>query len=95
MKQPNPLAVRKLRIHLAPFGTITPEELVEIAGQTLVAYMTREGMPDTDLTEELGLHWNHRDLALWMRQHPVLKDLYDEGKRIHNPSGRCNPSLPF
>ena len=89
MKQPNPLAVRKLRIHLAQLGTITPKELVEVAGQNLVDYMTHEGMPDTDLTEELGLHWNHRDLALWMRQHPELADMYEEGKRVHNPSGLC------
>jgi hypothetical protein len=95
MQNIDPLNVRKLRIHLAQLGTITPKELAEVAGQTLVAYMTDEGMPDTDLTEELGLHWNHRDLALWMRQHPMLTDLYDQGKRIHNPSGRCNTSLPF
>jgi hypothetical protein len=85
---PYPTHVLDLRIHLAQLGTITPKELVEVAGQTLVAYMTQEGMPDTDLTEELGLHWNHRDLALWMRQHPMLVKLYEDGKRQCNPSGR-------
>jgi hypothetical protein len=86
---PCPTHVLDLRIHLAQLGTITPKELVEVAGQTLVAYMIQEGMPDTDLTEELGLHWNHRDLATWMRQHPVMKDIYTDGKRLTNPSGRA------
>jgi hypothetical protein len=88
MRQPHPSDVLALRIHLAQLGTITPEELFKVAGWTLAAYMVREGMPDADLTEELGLHWNHRDLALWMRQHPMLIDLYIQGKVIKNPSGR-------
>jgi hypothetical protein len=89
MQNIDPLNVRKLRIHLAQLGTITPKELAEVAGQTLVDYMTHEGMPDTDLTEELGLHWNHHDLARWMAAHPVLAEMYAEGKRIRNPSGLC------
>jgi hypothetical protein len=86
---PYPTHVLKLRNHLAQLGTITPKKLVAVAGQTLVAYMIQEGMPDTDLTEELGLHWNRRDLARWMAAHPVLAELYAEGKRIRNPSGLC------
>jgi hypothetical protein len=90
MQNIDPLNVRKLRIHLAQLGTITPKELDEVAGQTLVDYMTQEGMPATDLTEEEGLHWRKRDLRDWMQQHPVLTEMYEEGKRIRNPSGLCH-----
>jgi hypothetical protein len=86
---PHPTHVLDLRIHLAQLGTITPKELAEVAGQTLVDYMTHEGMPDTDLTEEDGLHWRSRDLRDWMKTHPVLAELYAEGKRNRNPSGLC------
>jgi len=86
---PDPQHVLDLRIHLAQLGTITPKELVKVAGQTLVDYMTYEGMPDADLTEELGRHWRNRDLRDWMKKHPVLAEMYAEGKRIRNPSGLC------
>jgi hypothetical protein len=87
---PNPQHVLDLRIHLARNWTITPEELLKVAGGALVTYMTDEGMPDPELTEEDGLHWRNRDLRDWMKKHPVLAELYAEGKRIRNPSGLCH-----
>ena len=89
MKQLHPLNVRKLRIRLAQPGTITPEELLKVAGGALVDCMTHEGMPDPELTEEDGLHWRSRDLRDWMKKHPVLAEMYAEGKRNRNPSGLC------
>jgi hypothetical protein len=85
---PNPQHVLALRIHLAWNDTITPGELTEVAGKDLVDYMVREGIPESDLDEELGDFWNCRDLAKWMRDHPKLNDLYVQGKMIKNPSGR-------
>lgn len=91
----DPLIVRKLRIFLANNEIITWKLLADLAGYDLIKYMiTQPEFPEQDLTEEDGFHWKCRDLALWMRQHPMLIDLYDQGKRIHNPSGRCNTSLP-
>ena len=86
---PNPQHVLDLRIHLARNWTITPEELLKVAGGALVDYMTHEGMPDPELTEEDGLHWRSRDLRDWMKKHPVLTEMYAEGKRNRNPSGLC------
>ena len=88
MNNPHPIAVRRLRIHLANNYTITPDELTEVAGRDLATYMVQQGIPKSDLDEELGDYWICRDLAKWMREHPVLKELYVEGKRQHNPSGR-------
>ena len=81
--------VLDLRIHLARNWTITPEELLKVAGGALVSYMTHEGMPDPELTEEDGLHWRNRDLCDWMKKHPVLAEMYAEEKRNRNPSGLC------
>lgn len=89
LNRPHPLAVRDLRIYLGWHHTITPQELVTIAGQTLMAHMIKEGMPDYSLDEELGEYWYCRDLAHWMRSHKELNELYVEGKRIVNPSGRA------
>ncbi len=88
MNNPHPLAVLRLRINLANHDTITPGELTEVAGRDLAAYMAREGIPESGLDEELGVYWNCRDLAKWMREHPKLFDLYVQGKAIMNPSGR-------
>ena len=88
MNNPHPLAVRRLRIHLANNNTITPGELTEVAGRDLAAYIIREGIPESGLDEELGEYWKCRDLAKWMREHPKLNDLYVQGKVIKNPSGR-------
>jgi len=90
MQQHDPLLVRKLRIHLANNHIITREELGEIAGRNLVVFMIHEGMPESSLDEELGDYWNCRDLARWMREHSVLAELYVEGKRLKNPSGRTS-----
>ena len=54
MNNQHSLAVRRLRIHLANNDTITPHVLTEIAGRGLDAYMVREGIPESDLDEELG-----------------------------------------
>jgi hypothetical protein len=88
MNNPHPIAVRRLRIHLANNYTITPDELTEVAGRDLATYMVQEGIPKSDLDEELGDYWICRDLAKWMRDHPKLNDLYVQGKAIKNPSGR-------
>ena len=85
---PYPLAVRRLYIHLAKNDIITPDELTEVAGRQLVAYMILEGIPESGLDEELGDYWNCRDLAKWMTTHPMLFDLYVQGKAIVNQSGR-------
>jgi hypothetical protein len=88
MNNPHPIAVRRLRIHLANIYTITPDELTEVAGKDLATYMVQEGIPKSDLDEELGDYWKCRDLAKWMAVHPKLFDLYVQGKAIKNPSGR-------
>ena len=90
MQQSNPLAVRKLRIFLANNDTIDGNMLTQLAGNDLTGYMMAQpGFPEQDLTEEDGLHWHCRDLAKWMKKHPVLAEMYAEGKRIRNPSGLC------
>jgi hypothetical protein len=89
MQNIDPLIVRKLRIYLANNEVIDSIMLDHLAGNNLVNYMvTQLGFPEQDLTEEDGLHWKCRDLATWMRQHPKLVKLYEDGKRQCNPSGR-------
>ncbi len=86
---PHPLAVRDLRIHLAQNQVITRQQLFSIADYDLTCYLINQpGFPEQDLTEEDGLHWKCRDLAKWMREHSELSELYVEGKRRRNPSGR-------
>lgn len=90
MKQPDALSVRTLRIHLPHHQTITWQQLSEIAGYDLCRYMVSQpDFPEQDLTEEDGLHWKCRTLAKWMKEHPVLAEMYAEGKRNRNPSGLC------
>jgi hypothetical protein len=86
---PDPQHVLDLRIHLAQNQVITWQQLSSIADYDLTCYMiTQPGFPEQDLSEEDGLHWNCRDLAKWMKEHPQLFDLYVQGKAIKNPSGR-------
>jgi hypothetical protein len=77
-----------LRFHLANPGTITPKELLKVAGSTLAVYLVHEGAPDPEMNEELGDYWKCQDLGKWMREHPKLAEMYVEGKRMVNPSGR-------
>lgn len=91
MQQPNPLTVRKLRIFLANHDIIDWNILAQLAGNDLIRYMlTQPGFPEQDLTEEDGEHWKCRELAKWMREHPKLNDLYVQGKRLTNPSGKTH-----
>jgi len=90
MQQPDPLAVRKLRIFLAHNHIIDRKSLLEIAGHDLACFMKKQpGFPDSDLSEEHGLYWNCRELRDWMQAHKALQSAYNEGKRRVNPSGRA------
>ena len=85
----DPLIVRKLRIFLANNEIITWKLLADLAGFDLIKYMiTQPGFPEQNLTEGDGFHWKCRDLAMWMKEHPKLFDLYVQGKATMNPSGR-------
>ena len=85
-----PQHVLDLRTHLAWNQVITRQQLFSIAGYDLECYMSNQpGFPKADLSEEDGLHWRSRDLRDWMKKHPVLAEMYAEGKRIRNPSGLC------
>jgi len=52
--------------------------------------MIHEGMPDPKSDEDLGDYWQRRDLGKWMREHPKLVEMYVEGKRLTNTSGKTH-----
>ncbi len=90
MQQPDPIAVRRLRIFLGKNEIVDKKSVLNIAGVDLYSFMVAQpGFPPEDLSEEHGLHWNYRILRDWMQAHKELQAAYNKGKRLINPSGRA------
>ena len=89
MTAPTPHDVFNFRIYVSQNrGPISKYALAAQAGADLMRFMASDStFPTSTLEEGQPEYWYSWTIAEWMREHPVLRELYVQAKRNRNPSG--------